>query len=307
MTERDHSDETLREILEAHDKELPGKRLREAREAAKLTREEVAHHLHLDPQIVSALESDKYDKLPSAIYVCGYLRSYARLLKLPEVEIVNAYSQGKEINASLIPENVKILPDKKVVNPAILRVIGILVVLFAVLAGGILLGEKFGLLGYLDGNDEQMQSQTIEQFVPELQPESETAAVSAEIEVPEEVQQETIQPSAEEIDRKITEFENVAEQEQKPVVREELVTDARAELRFVFKDESWIEVKDADNTQLLYRLAEAGSELSVGGNAPFTILLGNAAQVEVYYKGDQFDHSRYRRNKVAYFRIGTKQ
>ena len=101
---------------------LPGERLKSTREELHLSREEVAHHLHLDVQIVIAIENDKFDELPSPAYVCGYLRSYARLLKLPEAEIVNAYSKGQAINAALIPENVSILPDKKA-NPALIKII----------------------------------------------------------------------------------------------------------------------------------------------------------------------------------------
>jgi cytoskeleton protein RodZ len=91
--------------------EYPGKRLKEVREANHLSREEVGRHLHLDVQLIGALEENDQDKLPAQAYVCGYLRSYARLLKLPEDEIVDAYNQGREMEAALIPENIDFTPS----------------------------------------------------------------------------------------------------------------------------------------------------------------------------------------------------
>ena len=69
----------------------PGMRLREARESAGLTLEEVAARLRLRLELVRALEEDDYKQLPSAAFVSGYLRSYARLLDLPAEDIVAAY------------------------------------------------------------------------------------------------------------------------------------------------------------------------------------------------------------------------
>lgn len=69
-----------------------GQRLAAAREARGLDIRVVANELHLDPGVVEALERDDDAALPAAIFVKGYLRSYARLVGLPEDEIVNTYA-----------------------------------------------------------------------------------------------------------------------------------------------------------------------------------------------------------------------
>lgn len=84
----------------------PGKRLREAREAMQMSREEAARHLHQDVAIITALEDDDYARLPGQTYVLGYLRSYARLLKLPQNEIVEAVQVEQVETTDLLPENV---------------------------------------------------------------------------------------------------------------------------------------------------------------------------------------------------------
>ncbi|MGZ8243684.1 RodZ domain-containing protein [Methylomagnum sp.] len=68
----------------------PGAKLREQREARNLSLETVARQLHLSIQAVRALEENDLAKLPPPVYVRGFLRSYARLVDMPEDEVVGA-------------------------------------------------------------------------------------------------------------------------------------------------------------------------------------------------------------------------
>nr|WP_276570569.1 RodZ domain-containing protein [Halochromatium salexigens] len=56
--------------------------MRQARQARKLDVSHVATALRLTPQVVEAIERDDYAPLPSATFVSGYIRSYARLVGL---------------------------------------------------------------------------------------------------------------------------------------------------------------------------------------------------------------------------------
>jgi len=69
-----------------------GARLAAARKACDLDPRVVANELHLDLGTIEALENDDNDTLPAAIFVKGYLRNYARLVGLPEDEIVKDYT-----------------------------------------------------------------------------------------------------------------------------------------------------------------------------------------------------------------------
>ena len=81
--------------LEAEFSAGPGRRLRQAREAAGMNLETVATKLRLDPKVVAAIEADDYAKLPAPAFVCGYIGNYARLLELPHEPLVAAYqAQG---------------------------------------------------------------------------------------------------------------------------------------------------------------------------------------------------------------------
>ncbi len=69
----------------------PGPRLRDGRVARSMTLEEAAELLKLDPSILAALERDDFTALPESLYVRGYLTSYARLLGIPEAEVVREH------------------------------------------------------------------------------------------------------------------------------------------------------------------------------------------------------------------------
>lgn len=94
-----------------------GGALRAAREKQKLSVQDVASQLRLGIKQVEALESDRYDKLPQPSIVRGFIRNYAKLLKVDAAPILDAYSTlvpntapqsfavKSNANASVIGEN----------------------------------------------------------------------------------------------------------------------------------------------------------------------------------------------------------
>jgi len=70
-----------------------GAQLCAARKKRKLKIGEVAQALHLDIDVIKALENDEREKLPAPIFVQGYLKSYGRLVGLPVEELIRDYSE----------------------------------------------------------------------------------------------------------------------------------------------------------------------------------------------------------------------
>jgi len=60
-----------------------GEQLRTAREAQGLSIEDVARQLLLSRQLIGEIENDDYRRIAAPVYIKGYLRSYAQLLKIP--------------------------------------------------------------------------------------------------------------------------------------------------------------------------------------------------------------------------------
>ncbi len=87
--------------------------LRTAREAQDLTIEDVANLTKLRTDHVRALESGDYDIFSAPIYVRGFTRTYARLLKLDSKALIAALTRELEGQESGPSEEDGPIPPKK--------------------------------------------------------------------------------------------------------------------------------------------------------------------------------------------------
>lgn len=92
--------------------QTPGQILKAARKAKQLSIGEVAEKLMLGKQIIAAIEDDNYEKISAQVYAEGYLRSYAQILDLSAVEIIDSFRQLKFYSDET---------EKKPVNPKTCR------------------------------------------------------------------------------------------------------------------------------------------------------------------------------------------
>jgi len=105
MTENESSTvDTSSESDDSIDSSLAGIKLKAQREELKMEVEEVASNLNLDVSYIVAIESNDYSQISSTSYVYGYIRSYAKLLRLPEQEILDLYQHEKLETTQLLPD-----------------------------------------------------------------------------------------------------------------------------------------------------------------------------------------------------------
>lgn len=71
----------------------PGELLRAERERVGFSAEEVASHLNLSRTTLAYLEQGRFERLPGDIFSRGYIRSYARLLKLDPGPLMHHYDR----------------------------------------------------------------------------------------------------------------------------------------------------------------------------------------------------------------------
>lgn len=79
-----------------------GSVLAEAREAKGLTVADVAEKLKLTPRQIEALEAEDLSRLPSAVFVRGFVRNYARLLDLPPDDLPGLSGRAVEPTSTLV-------------------------------------------------------------------------------------------------------------------------------------------------------------------------------------------------------------
>jgi cytoskeleton protein RodZ len=72
-------------------------------------------------------------------------------------------------------------------------------------------------------------------------------------------------------------------------------------LRLQARQESWAEVTNGTGTVVLQRLLQPGERVEFSAAPPYSVLLGNAGEVQVTVRGRAFDAAAIARNNVARF------
>ncbi len=328
-TENNDLPEQLSSPSQEPEQELPGKRLRAAREAKGLSREKVAGQLRLNVRLISALEEDDYAALPGLTFTTGYLRSYARLLELPADSFaISPLATNKTPPLVSTSAAVKEMSSRDgIARLASYLIIGVIIVSVAMwwmgrqeefepqtrLSGTELVESQdnptaevteTGEALLQDTSDEVAQSEEVE--TAELQAEGNASGeegTAAETEAAAAIEQ--VKPVPQAAPASTPAATSSVSEQPAPLPLTDAMPQSTLELRFVA--DSWTEVKDNAGRQLVYRLIKEGGVLVLRGEAPFHVFLGYAPGVTVYYNGELFDHSVFQRRDVARFRIGSAE
>lgn len=286
--------------------EGPGRRLREARSALNLSRQDVARELRLKQELIAALEEDDIDSLPAPIYVTGYLRNYARLLRIPSEPLIDAY-RHLHVEAPAIVSDI-VRPHEAHASRRLVRWVSI--GLFILLLAGFvswLQKQDFAWLG----NITPPPAVTSEGGAV-VEP-AELPAVPAKPPVDETPLVSPVAPTS----GLLQEPAGAAATPQPPAVS--VTTPAPAAVagktvaiypdRVVLRmaEDCWAEVTDAEGRRLVYDLVRAGTSRDERGTAPFQVFLGNATGVSMEVNGHAYDFSEYVHGNLARFTVTTDE
>ena len=99
--------------------------------------------------------------------------------------------------------------------------------------------------------------------------------------------------------------EEVAVIEAEPVQSGGLIAPSGSDkLRVTVIADTWADIKDSSDYQMVYDLLRADQSLELIGAAPFTVFLGNGHGVEIEINGEQYDFSfRIRDDNTARLKI----
>ena len=314
-SEQESTDELI------HQQEF-GVRLREAREQRGLSIRDVAEQLNLNEDVLKALESSRVDGLPAPTFTQGYIRSYARMLKLPVDEILHAYNSvvpDKE-NPLVANYGMPIQPTEKniFIRPFLwLFFIFILAALsyfvidieeqnevdissqfsgFQKSTTATELSGDSDLLVKLDSSEFIKQSPMVDD---QQQVESVAKQASAdEVLVPVPASEIMVEP--------VVEMQQPVTESPAPVVStgQEVVVEGSDVLEIATSSASWAEVQDANGNRLIFELLDKNQTYQVTGMAPFKIFLGNAPSIRLLVNNHEVDIASYiRKNNIAHITI----
>lgn len=256
----------------------PGAMLRMAREARGATIAEVAAALKMSPRQIEAIENEDFSRLSGATFIRGFVRNYAKLLKIDAVPVLAALPEKTTLPEAGLnaPADVGVkMPTsagrqgKGLLGATILALamLGVAVVLyFDVVDLGVLLKPPGGRAAL-----EQAAQPRIVQPLP--QPIAALPSAPAEG-VPAEAKP--------------------AEWPDKPAPRPGM-----RQLIFSFDGSSWVEVRDATGRTLHSQMNEKGTTQVIEGRPPFHVVVGSAAHVRLQYNDQPVDLRPHTRVEVA--------
>lgn len=314
----------------------PGERLRNAREQSGLSRKEAASHLKLSVDKIDSLERGEVDQLAAPVFVAGYLRAYAKLVGLPEDEIIASFKALSMMDApSMDPSSSPAANNYGQMEAASTRrgikasetdwgqmaIWGSVVIVLALVVFVFFTGDQTENIAKVD--EKSIKTETASITVTEVNDVNEQ---SERVEDKKGSELMAVEPEMMEIQEPVVESrvvepkkivkENVANEDITTASAPREVTTASAPRDidaenlnhsvavFNFKEDSWIEVTDALGKRLLFRLGKAGSSRTVWGVAPFKVHVGYVQGVDVIFNGKPYDLTRFANRRSARFGLG---
>lgn len=269
MSDGDFEDSTL---ASAH---RPGRVLQAERLRRQLALDAVARQLRLSVSQVEALEGDDYEKLPGTTFVRGFIRNYARVLDLDADPLLARYellhpppsTRTLSLNApkgDVGSSTTRLFPGpKRRLRRARMRM--------AASAIAVLV-----LLLFASGMPTRW-ARSVSEF-----------ADAARGSVPSVSEPSSLGPVSN------AHAQSLPAEPAKPPVATGLAT-----VEFDFAQQSWVEVRDRADQRLMARLNAGGTRQALSGQAPLSLVVGNASAVTITYNGKQVDLQPYTQVNVA--------
>lgn len=317
-----------------------GERLRSAREKMGLTQQNIAERLCLKLSTVRDLEEDKTPADLASTFLRGYIRSYARLVHIPEEDLLPMMAKQAPIRAAKVePMQSFALGKRRKKRDGWLMIFTWLVVFVVVGLTGAWWWQNHkaaqdDLVTLSDQNssvsDDNSQSIQLEGTSPDAsaQPQSPEEGASAQT-TPVEPVDNSETAAAPAVNAPVASSPAASaqtSQNQSTVVSpsqasvdnttgsplptasagvSQPAVDPNA-LVMNFTKDCWLEVTDSAGKKLFSGIQRSGGKLSLAGTAPYRLKIGAPAAVQIQYQGNPVDLSRFiRTNQVARLTVGA--
>jgi cytoskeleton protein RodZ len=277
-----------------------GQTLQAGRVAAGLTVAAVAQSLKFSTRQIEALEADNYAALPGNTIVRGFVRSYARLLRIdPEdlLESLNPYSPNMPADVRP-PDNIGVASEEGGLRQLSSVASAAIVISLATLLLG--LWHFFAPTVTRLANDTPGSQKSSSAPAPQAAPPqpADPAAVP-----PADPPAAPTAPGYDVPAVPAAPPPPVATAAPTPVVAPAQAAPSEPSLMFTFVDRSWLEVIDKSKQVLHSGENPAGSQLTLSGRPPFDIVIGNAGKVKLTYGERVIDLAPYTRAEVARLKL----
>jgi cytoskeleton protein RodZ len=274
-----------------------GQVLQAARLAQVMSTQDIARQLRLSEKQVTAIEEDDHSKFPNQTFLRGFIRNYAKLVRKDTEEFSQLLQQTfPPVSTQAISypvDGTPFTPDHKQSRG------NIIIILVVLLVSLLLIYEVYRSGGDDQQADTNIENGTIAETAIQFETEVEQAPKDGQNQLPSVISSngsnfnslseraETDQQKNNNLEKK-QQVKIVPEVENKPVKKE-----GERALRFIFNEDSWVEVKDAEGKRIFSQIGSGNTEKTVYGRAPFSLTIGNAANVKLVYNAKPVDLMPY--------------
>jgi cytoskeleton protein RodZ len=252
-----------------------GQILKQARDKAGLTVEEAAAQLRISPNQVRALESGDIGALPISVYTRGFVRNYAKLLKINAHPLLQAYSSqsaesGKE---QIIPpsKNIAVGRERRTWLLYALTSIALIIAL-----GGWVAYKDY----FASRSEKNVPATQADGSVPTAADAQPSGGLNA-------AQIETPAPAAETNPPPIPEALPPPFAATAPVVTAPVKT--KSVIKLISSEPSWVGVRDGEGKDIFNKTVPAGESAVIDGMPPLKVTIGNAKGVQATFNDKPVD------------------
>lgn len=318
-----------------------GTRLRNAREQLGLSQQAVAERLCLKVSTVRDIEDDKAPADLASTFLRGYIRSYARLVHIPEEELLPILAKEVPVRAAKMApmQNMSLGKRRKKRDGWLMSFTWLVLFVVVGLTGAwwwqnhkaqqdeitTMADQSSAELNANDShNSQNVPLDTSSTPAPDTTADNSQSAPAADANAPAATAQTApaatapatapeaqnnavVSPSQANVDNSATAATNPAT----PLPTDQAAVTPGANpnaLVMNFTADCWLEVTDSTGKKLFSGLQRKDGSLNLEGQAPYKLKIGAPAAVQIQFQGKPVDLSRFvRTNQVARLTLNAEQ
>lgn len=318
---------------ESNEAQTTGARLRIAREQLGLSQQIVAERLCLKVSIVRDIEENKSPADLASTFLRGYIRSYARLVHIPEEELLPMMEKQTPIRDAKVAamQGYTFSKRRKKRDGWLMSITWLILLVVLGLTGAwwwqnhkaqqaefaTLDNQSSAELSATNDehvvalNNENSADQNTSTPVP-VQPETATPSGETPPPVANNMTENTPSPADPVVSQSQTSIDNLQAstvgQASLPTAEANVAATAAADaLSMTFTNDCWLEVTDTAGKKLFSGLKRKGETLDLAGQPSYKLKIGAPAAVQIQFQGKPVDLSRFiRTNQVARLTVSAE-
>jgi cytoskeleton protein RodZ len=268
---------------------LPGAVLRASREAQGLSVSDVAQVIRFSERQIDALECDDYTSFAGATLLRGFIRSYAKFLKIDAAPLLAALEPVAPVAVSDVrpPDNFGVAEQPGLAPSTKSRLLigGLLVLVVLAVA-----------LRFMPSTGDSAPATPVPPARPAMQSAAPSTVNSINISA---APVTSVPPAAPTAEMPALASPPAASLAASPASVPAPAPVAASGLRIELTDRSWVEIRDATQKVVMSGEYPAGTRQNVAGKPPFHVWIGKAAGVRVFMGERNIDLQPFTRADVA--------